>query len=1099
MDSTETSDKAIEENRRLRATVRDLVALSTLPAVWIGLGREGIARSLGDALLTTLSLDLVYIRLAGDVGQADVEIVRSKNRTNADVVKTTLAPLLRETDRPPATIIDPCEDATLRVAISRFGVGDDHGALVACSHRADFPTSQERLLLSVGANQTAIVVQRQHAEDQAYQQREWLRITLASIGDAVIATDIQGRVTFLNSVAQKLTGWAADEAQGEQLQSVFRIVDEQSRQPVANPVDKVMRDGVVVGLANHTVLISKNGTECAIDDSAAPIRNSAGDTIGVVLVFRGVTEERRAEQLRNARLAVTRVLNEATNVQDAVNGVLRAVCEELGWDIGFFWTVNHHSKRLECHACWHRPDAPMVEFEAASRSRTLQSGEGIPGRVWSSARPVWIPDVSRETNFPRLSASAQAGLRGAFAYPVVIDEQAVGVIEFFTRRIGEPDAGLLEMMATVAGNVGQFIERKAAEEELRRSEEELAEFFENATVGLHWVGPDGSILRANKAELDMLGYSREEYVGRSIAAFHAEEDVIDDILHRLKAGEKLSEYPARLRCKDGSIKDVLIDSSVMWREGTFVHTRCFTRDVTERKRAERALAEMRSQLDAALEAGAIATWMWDIPNNRLSGDRKLASLFNLPPSEAEGEGALLDSYVRSIHPEDLPKVMAALDHSVETGEDYEADYRIMRSDDPHRWVTARGRVECDASGRRVGMRGVLVDITERKQLEDELRLRVGQLAEADRRKDEFLATLAHELRNPLAPIRNSLEIFKMPRVEARTLEQTRNVMERQVHHLVRLVDDLLDVSRVTRGKIELRREPVELATVVARAVETVQPLIAIQGHTLDLSLPRESLLLDADPVRLAQVVGNLLTNSAKYTDANGHIWLSARRERDEAVLCVRDDGIGIAPDMLPHVFELFVQADHAPTKAQGGLGIGLTLVKNLTQLHGGTIDAYSAGLGKGCAFTVRLPLVVRQSNEPIEKDGAEQRQDAATHHSGHRLLIVDDNKDAAESLALLLRLQGHEVRVAHDGPSALTIATSYLPHMVFLDIGMPGMDGYEVARRMREQPGLTAVKLAALTGWGQQEDRRRTAEAGFNHHLVKPLEAKTLERLLDNL
>jgi CheY-like chemotaxis protein len=289
---------------------------------------------------------------------------------------------------------------------------------------------------------------------------------------------------------------------------------------------------------------------------------------------------------------------------------------------------------------------------------------------------------------------------------------------------------------------------------------------------------------------------------------------------------------------------------------------------------------------------------------------------------------------------------------------------------------------------------------------------------------------------------------------------------------------------------------VEVATIVARAVETVQSLIEVQGHRLDVSVPQESLLVDADPVRLAQVLANLLTNSAKYTEANGHIWLSATREGPEVVLRVRDNGIGIAPDVLPHVFELFVQADHAFTKSQGGLGVGLTLVKNLTQLHGGSVEARSAGLGKGSEFSVRLPLILNKRAESPAKHDELQYE---TPSSGHRLLIVDDNKDAAVSLATLLRLQGHDVRVAHDGASALSLASSFLPHMVFLDIGMPDMDGYEVARVLREQPGLANVVLAALTGWGQEEDRRRTAAAGFDHHLVKPPEPAALERLLESL
>jgi CheY-like chemotaxis protein len=284
---------------------------------------------------------------------------------------------------------------------------------------------------------------------------------------------------------------------------------------------------------------------------------------------------------------------------------------------------------------------------------------------------------------------------------------------------------------------------------------------------------------------------------------------------------------------------------------------------------------------------------------------------------------------------------------------------------------------------------------------------------------------------------------------------------------------------------------------VARAVETAQPLIEAEGHQLTVRLPSEPLLLDADPVRLTQVLGNLLTNAAKYTEPPGRIWVSAAREGDTAVLRVQDNGIGIAQHMLPRIFDLFVQVDHTATKSQGGLGIGLTLVKNLVQMHNGTVEARSAGLGKGTELIVRLPLSV----EALAQDtaGHARPPSAPPAPSGHRLLVADDNQDAANSLAMLLRMQGHEVRVAYSGVAALEITRSYIPDVVFLDIGMPGMDGYEVARRLRQLPGLESVVLAALTGWGQQEDRRRSAEAGFHHHLVKPVEPRTLAKLLAGL
>ena len=332
------------------------------------------------------------------------------------------------------------------------------------------------------------------------------------------------------------------------------------------------------------------------------------------------------------------------------------------------------------------------------------------------------------------------------------------------------------------------------------------------------------------------------------------------------------------------------------------------------------------------------------------------------------------------------------------------------------------------------------------------------LREADRRKDEFLATLAHELRNPLAPIRNALQILKMPRVDAATVERSREMMERQVHHLVRLVDDLLDVSRVMRGKIELRKERVELATVVARAVETVQPLVDAQGHELSVRLPPESLPLDADPVRLAQVVGNLLTNAAKYTEPSGRIWLTAEREGDEAVLRVRDNGIGIAPDMLPRIFELFVQVDHAATKVAGRAGHRPDAGEEPGR------DARRDGRGPqrraGARERVRRAAAARRRrriDQRLKTGRRSSSRSSLPRSSGHRLLVVDDNQDAADSLAMLLRLQGPRGPGGLQRPGGAGDDEDYRPDVVFLDIGMPGMDGYEVARRLRQQPGLENV------------------------------------------
>ncbi len=379
---------------------------------------------------------------------------------------------------------------------------------------------------------------------------------------------------------------------------------------------------------------------------------------------------------------------------------------------------------------------------------------------------------------------------------------------------------------------------------------------------------------------------------------------------------------------------------------------------------------------------------------------------------------------------------------------------------------------------------IVTDLTQQKQHED--------LKDADRKKDEFLAMLAHELRNPLAPIRNALHLLKLPAVTGAVAAQAREMMERQVEHMVRLVDDLLDVSRITRGKIKLQKEAVDLAAVLARAVEAATPLLEGRRHHFTASLPEGGVLVEADPTRLAQVVVNLLNNAAKFTPEGGRISLVAGRQGTQAVITVRDDGLGIRADALSHIFDLFVQSDSTLDRSQGGLGIGLTLVRSLVEMHGGGVEAHSDGPGRGSEFIVRLPVWAGQRQEPLANGVAED----TPRHAARRILVVDDNVDAAESLALILKLQGDEVRTAHDGPAALAAAQAFQPEVILLDIGLPGMNGYEVARRLREQPPFEGTLVVAMTGYGQEEDRRRSQESGFDHHLVKPVEPTALHRLL---
>ncbi len=415
-----------------------------------------------------------------------------------------------------------------------------------------------------------------------------------------------------------------------------------------------------------------------------------------------------------------------------------------------------------------------------------------------------------------------------------------------------------------------------------------------------------------------------------------------------------------------------------------------------------------------------------------------------------------------------------------------------------RWIHAIYTPTLAADGAIDGWVGAIVDTTERRKVEEALRQSEEALKNADRRKDEFLATLAHELRNPLAPICNAVELLQSAPEHPSIAGEACHILNRQLAHLVRLIDDLLEVSRITRGKLQLRKERIDLATAIHGAIEATRPLIDAAGHVLTVSLPAEPVFLDADSTRISQIFSNLLNNAAKYAEKGGHIWLTAHPNGEHLRVSVRDTGIGIAPEHLSHIFEMFSQVVPALDRSQGGLGIGLALVRGLLELHGGTIEVHSDGPGQGSEFVVRLPLAERRV-ESTSSAQHRERDRTTPQVSGSRILVVDDNPDTTATLALLLERTGHRVHVAHDGLEAVHAAAAFQPDVVLLDIGLPKLNGFEVAQRIRQGRGGEKVALVAVTGWGQQEDRRRAMEAGFDHHLTKPVEIGRLMQLLSSV
>jgi PAS domain S-box-containing protein len=500
----------------------------------------------------------------------------------------------------------------------------------------------------------------------------------------------------------------------------------------------------------------------------------------------------------------------------------------------------------------------------------------------------------------------------------------------------------------------------------------------------------------------------------------------------------------------------------------------------EMARAERRVTMNEERLRLAQGVAHIGTWEWD-PETRVVwfSDESL-ELLGL---NAETEAAVQEEWKSNIHPKHLSQVYAMLEECA-TCRACEIEYRYQHPESGERWIYSKAGLVEHAGHRHIV--GICLDVTERRQAEEALK-------DVNRRKDEFLAMLAHELRNPLAPIRNAAQLLNVHSSGRPEIEWARAVIERQTKHLASLVDGLLDVSRMVSGQITLKKKAVELSEIVNDAVETSRPLIRLRKHHLTVQLPDEPVLLEADVTRLSQVISNLLNNAAKYTDDGGQIRLDATVDNGVITIRVRDTGLGIDPQLLPHIFDLFTQAERTPDRSEGGLGIGLTLVKRLVELHKGSVEARSEGLGSGAEFIVRLPALARTGTQPVEKVASRVPVAAPADARGLRILVVDDNVDAADSIAMLLSMEGHQTRAVNTARAALLAVPEFKPEVVLLDIGLPEMDGYEVARRLRAQNGTHRMRLVAVTGYGQPADRRRARAAGFDEHMVKPVEPAALQ------
>jgi PAS domain S-box-containing protein len=637
-----------------------------------------------------------------------------------------------------------------------------------------------------------------------------------------------------------------------------------------------------------------------------------------------------------------------------------------------------------------------------------------------------------------------------------------------------------------------------AERRAREAEEAktiLQTIFDHVPEGIVLMGgpPDFPILANSRHGQELLNKPLDTGVG-AVCGQHGEPYglLLPDgktppspeqlpLYRAARLGERVRNVELLIERADGNHIPVLVDAvPIRNNKGEIVGAVNCWRDITERKRNEEALRAMQQQLQIVTEAMSAPVARCSRDLTYLWVNKPYADWLGRPPDQIIGR-PIVDIIGQAAFDSLRPHFERVL-----TGQTVKYEEEVEFRGPGRRWVNAVYTPTFDPTGVPDGWVAVVIDIDDRKRAEQALK-------EADRKKDEFLAILAHELRNPLAPIRNAVHILRMRCPDDAELQRSRDIIDRQVQQVSRLVDDLLEVSRISQGKLQLRKERVELARVVQSALETTHPLMEVLAHELVVRLPPDPIWLDADPTRLAQVLSNLLNNAAKYTERGGHIWLTADRRDHEVVVSVRDTGIGIAAEHLPHIFEMFSQVLPVLERSAGGLGIGLSLVRGLVELHGGRVEASSAGPGKGSKFMVHLPIAEDSTRAAPEADrGAKESRSK----SRARVLVVDDNRDSAESLATMLQLMGHDVCTAHDGLEALQAGAAFLPQVVLLDIGMPKMNGYDAARHIRQQPWATQIVLVALTGWGQEEDKRRALDAGFDLHLTKPVAPEVLQRLL---
>lgn len=922
--------------------------------------------------------------------------------------------------------------------------------------------------------------------------------------DAIISQDLNGILTSWNPAAQRIFGYTAEESIGQSV----RLIIPPDRHDEEVEVVRRVRQGERVEPFD-TVYRHKDGSLIDIALSVSPVRDRKDQIVGASKMARDIFDRKRIEARNHFLVHLDDLIRPLTDAEEITFTAAKALGQHLRVNRCAYATVEDDEDTFILTGNYNHGVQSIV-----GRYTFRQFGEECL-RLMRAGEPYAVADSEID---PRLTDAERpsyrmTAIRAVICVPILKQGRFVAAMAVHAAapRSWRPDE--VELVQQVASRCWESIERARVTQNLRESEHQFRELA-NSIANLAWMArPDGWIYWYNDQWYAYTGTTPAEMQGWGWQGVH-DPAVLSDVnehWQRSIATGTPFEMVFPLRGADGTYRRFLTRANPMRdSHGQIVRWFGTNTDVENERRATEANAVLRereqlARQEAELQKRLLYSLFMQAPTliAVLKGPDHVIELANPPVCQIWGHTAdeLLNRPMFNVMPELRDQgFLSLLDGVYRSGVPYvgkEVPATFNRSEGKSETVyfnfvySPYRRIDGHVEGVFVIASNVTEQVLSRNQINH-----LREAAEAaNRAKDEFLAMLGHELRNPLSPILTALQLMKLR--GSGGFERERTVIERQVNHLTRLVDDLLDVSRIARGKVELKTEIVEMTDVVAKAIEMSSPLLEQRTHSLSVDVPGRGLAVEGDPTRLSQVVSNLLTNAAKYTPPGGHITLRGGEEQGYVVLRVRDTGIGIAPDVLPRVFDLFVQERQAIDRSQGGLGLGLTIVRNLVERHGGSVSAHSDGPGRGSEFVVRLPRSdAAHANRNARPGGPARGEPADAPADVCRILVVDDNEDGADTLAEVLNGRGYETRVAHDGPTALRIAEDFRPDIAFLDIGLPVMDGYELAGRLREIAALSGIRLIALTGYGQESDRKKTQAAGFHHHLVKPVDLDALEAIV---